>query len=160
MVLHTKARWCAGYHYRTISFNKAWTQVLRRFKSCSRHVISTTRTIHHHHIIITHKLHHFLITFFLAASFDICSIQKRENKWTNQRNAKYYKICPKWKQANIRKAADFAWLEQALSNVNQSMELGICSQVLSGQMFWKISQNSQENTYDEDIFLKTTEKLF
>ena len=25
---------CSGYHYCTTSFNKAWTQVLRRFKSC------------------------------------------------------------------------------------------------------------------------------
>ena len=30
--------WCNGYHYCTTSFNKAWTQVLRRFKSCSRRV--------------------------------------------------------------------------------------------------------------------------
>ena len=26
----------SGYHYCTTSFNKAWTQVLRRLKSCSR----------------------------------------------------------------------------------------------------------------------------
>ena len=32
------ARWCSGYHYCTTSFNKAWTQVLRRFKSCSPRV--------------------------------------------------------------------------------------------------------------------------
>ena len=25
------ASWCSGYHYCTTSFNKAWTQVLRRF---------------------------------------------------------------------------------------------------------------------------------
>ena len=61
------------YHYCTTSFNKAWTQVLRRFKSCSRRVgdsrwwgsltmVSagnktkrlssvnhTTKIIHHHH---------------------------------------------------------------------------------------------------------------
>ena len=30
--------WCSGYHKCTTSFNKAWTQVLRRFKPCSRHV--------------------------------------------------------------------------------------------------------------------------
>ena len=30
--------WCSGYLYWTTSFNKAWTQVLRRFKSCSRRV--------------------------------------------------------------------------------------------------------------------------
>ena len=30
--------WCSGYHYCTTSFNKAWTQVLRRFKSCWRWV--------------------------------------------------------------------------------------------------------------------------
>ena len=29
------APWCRGYHYCTSSFNKAWTKVLRRFKSCS-----------------------------------------------------------------------------------------------------------------------------
>ena len=29
------ARWCSGYHYYTTSFKKPWTQVLRRFKSCS-----------------------------------------------------------------------------------------------------------------------------
>ena len=32
------ALWCSGYHYCTTSFNKVWTQVLRRFKSCSQHV--------------------------------------------------------------------------------------------------------------------------
>ena len=30
--------WCSGYHYCTLSFYKAWNRVLRRFKSCSRHV--------------------------------------------------------------------------------------------------------------------------
>ena len=29
---------CNGYHYCTTSFNKAWTQVPIRFKSCSRRV--------------------------------------------------------------------------------------------------------------------------
>ena len=29
---------CIGYHYCTTSLNKAWTQVLRRFKSCLWHV--------------------------------------------------------------------------------------------------------------------------
>ena len=67
------APWCSGYHYCTISFTKAWTQILRRLKSCSRHVGDswwwgslamvpagnkamplssvnhTTKTIHHHH---------------------------------------------------------------------------------------------------------------
>ena len=28
--------WCSSYHYFTTSFNKVWTQVLRRFISCSR----------------------------------------------------------------------------------------------------------------------------
>ena len=65
--------WCSGYHYCTTSFYKAWTQVLRRLKSCSRlvgdsrwwasltmvpagknanrllSVNHTTKTIHHHH---------------------------------------------------------------------------------------------------------------
>ena len=64
---------CSGYHYWTTSFNKAWTQVLRRFKSCPRlvedsrwwgsltmfpagnkpkrisSVNNTTKTIHQHH---------------------------------------------------------------------------------------------------------------
>ena len=67
------APWCSGYHYCTTSFNKAWTQVLRRLKPCSRRVGDsrwwgsltvapagnkakrlssvnhTTTTIHHHH---------------------------------------------------------------------------------------------------------------
>ena len=67
------APWCSGYHYCTTSFNKAWTQVLHRFKSCSQRVGDswwwgsltmvlagnkakclslmnpTTKTIHHHH---------------------------------------------------------------------------------------------------------------
>ena len=29
-------QWWSGYHYCTASFNKAWTQVLRRLKYCSR----------------------------------------------------------------------------------------------------------------------------
>ena len=65
--------WCSGYHYCTTSFSKAWNQVLRRFKPCSRRVGDsrwwgsltvvpagnkakrlssvnhTTKTIHHHH---------------------------------------------------------------------------------------------------------------
>ena len=69
--------WCSGYHYFTTSFNEAWTQVLRRFKSCSQCVRDllwwgsltmvpagnktqclllvnhTTKTIRHHHKIIT-----------------------------------------------------------------------------------------------------------
>ena len=69
---HIVLPWCSGYHYRTTSFNKVWTQVLRRFKSCSRgvgdsrwwvsltmvpagnkakrvsSVNHTTKTIHHH----------------------------------------------------------------------------------------------------------------
>ena len=32
------APWCSGYQYFTTSFNKAWTQVLRTFKTCSWHV--------------------------------------------------------------------------------------------------------------------------
>ena len=34
----TKKTCCSGYHYCTTSFNLAWTQVLRRFKHCSRRV--------------------------------------------------------------------------------------------------------------------------
>ena len=32
------APWCSGYHHCTTSFNKAWTQVLSRSKSCLRRV--------------------------------------------------------------------------------------------------------------------------
>ena len=32
------APWWSGYHYCTTSFNKAWTQVLRKFKSSSRRI--------------------------------------------------------------------------------------------------------------------------
>ena len=72
------APWCSGYHYCTDSFNKAWTQVLHKCKSCSRYVEDskwwgsttmvtagnmaehlslvsyTTKTTHHHH----HHHHH------------------------------------------------------------------------------------------------------
>ena len=30
--------WCSSYHYCTTSFNKSWTQLLHRFKSCWQHV--------------------------------------------------------------------------------------------------------------------------
>ena len=36
------ALWCSDYHYCATSFNKFWTQVLRRFKSCSRWSVSLT----------------------------------------------------------------------------------------------------------------------
>ena len=69
--------WRSGYHYCTTSFSKTWTQVLRRFKSCSWRVGDsrwwgsltmvpagnkakrlslvnhTTKTIHHHHSLLT-----------------------------------------------------------------------------------------------------------
>ena len=69
------APWCNGYEYCTTSFNKAWAQVLCRFKSCSRRVgylrwwgsltmvpagskakrlslvNHITKPIHHHHIL-------------------------------------------------------------------------------------------------------------
>ena len=32
------APWRSGYHYGTTSFNKVWTQILRRLKPCSRRV--------------------------------------------------------------------------------------------------------------------------
>ena len=34
--VRSQGPWCSSYHYCTTSFNNAWTQVLRRFKSCSR----------------------------------------------------------------------------------------------------------------------------
>ena len=67
--------WCSGYHYCTASFNKAWTQILCRFKSCpwcvgdsrwwgsltvvpARNKVKrlssvnhATKTIHHHHVV-------------------------------------------------------------------------------------------------------------
>ena len=60
------AQWCSGYHYWLTSFNKAWAQVLRRFKSWQwwrsltmasagnrtkgfSSVNHTTKTIYHHH---------------------------------------------------------------------------------------------------------------
>ena len=72
------ALWGNDYHYCTISFNKAWTQVRRRFRfwlqrigdlwwwefltmvpagnkaTCQSSVNHTTKTIHHHH----HHHHH------------------------------------------------------------------------------------------------------
>ena len=32
------APWCCGYHFCTTSFNKIWTRIPRRFKSCSKRV--------------------------------------------------------------------------------------------------------------------------
>ena len=32
------ASWCSNYHYCTASFNKVWTQVLHRLRSCLWHV--------------------------------------------------------------------------------------------------------------------------
>ena len=76
--------WCSVYHYCTTSFNKAWTQVLRRYKSCSwrvrdtrwwgsltmvpaenksKHLLlvkHTTKTIHHHR----HLRHHHHLLFY------------------------------------------------------------------------------------------------
>ena len=72
-IIRLVAPWCIGYDCCTISFNKAWTQVLRRFNSNMQHVREswwwgslvmvlvgnkawclslvnhTTKTIHHHH---------------------------------------------------------------------------------------------------------------
>ena len=38
LVWHVVAPWCSGYHYFSTSLKKAWTQALRRLKSCSRRV--------------------------------------------------------------------------------------------------------------------------
>ena len=40
-VRHALAPCCGGFHYCTTSFNKVWTQILRRFKSCSRRVANS-----------------------------------------------------------------------------------------------------------------------
>ena len=37
-IIFLKNAWCRGYHYCATSFNKAGTQVLRRFKFCLRRV--------------------------------------------------------------------------------------------------------------------------
>ena len=37
------ALWCSDYHNCSTSFNKAWTQVLHRFKSWSQHVRDSQR---------------------------------------------------------------------------------------------------------------------
>ena len=34
----TPAPWCSGHHYCTTSFNRAWAQVMCRFKVCSQRV--------------------------------------------------------------------------------------------------------------------------
>ena len=75
------APWCSAHHYLTTSFNKAWTQILRRFKSCLRRVRDSrwwgsltmvragnkakrlssvnhiTETIHHLHRIFSHEIY-------------------------------------------------------------------------------------------------------
>ena len=38
VLFYQVAPWCSGYHYCTTSFNKVWTRILRRFKSCSGRV--------------------------------------------------------------------------------------------------------------------------
>ena len=82
------ARWCSGYHCCTTSFNKPWTQVLRRIKSCSRRVgdsrwwesltvvltgnkakrlssvSHTTKIIHRHQ-------HHSKVTFWMNYAFPL-----------------------------------------------------------------------------------------
>ena len=82
------APWSSGCHYCTTSFNKVWTQVLCRFKSCSwrvgdarwwgsrtmvpagnkakslSSVNHTTKTIHHHY----HHHHHHSVVFKLKSS--------------------------------------------------------------------------------------------
>ena len=87
--------YCSGYRYCTTSFNKARTQVLRRFKSYSRrvgdsrwwgsltvvpagnkayHLSSvnhTTKTIHHHH----HHHHHHQATIKQLWALKILNIE-------------------------------------------------------------------------------------
>ena len=78
--------WCSGYHYCTTSFNKAWTQVLRRFKSCSRRVgdsrwwgsltvvpagnkAKRLSSVNH----TTKTIHKFINSFIIDFGFDIFS---------------------------------------------------------------------------------------
>ena len=90
--------WCSDYHYCITSFNKAWTQVLCRFKSCSRHVGDsrwwgsltmvptgnkakclssvnhTTKTIHQHH-------HHQVVKLMSSLVLDMLdSTQYKSNQ--------------------------------------------------------------------------------
>ena len=86
---------CSGYHYCTVSFNKAWTQALRMF-ACSANLLKacqsfamvrifdmvpvgykakplssvsyTTRTFHHHH----HHHHHHHRVFQKLTTTNIC----------------------------------------------------------------------------------------
>ena len=91
------APWCSGYHYCATSFYKAWTQVLCRFKSCSRcvrdswwwgsltmvpagnnakrlsSVKHTTKTIYHHH----HHHHQWWNHTFQEISHFVENTQKR-----------------------------------------------------------------------------------
>ena len=78
--------WCSGYHYCTTSFNKAWTQVLRRFKPCSRRVgdsrwwgsltmvpagnkAKRLSSVNH----TTKTIHKFINSFIIDFGFDIFS---------------------------------------------------------------------------------------
>ena len=92
--------WCSDYHYCKILFIKAWNQVLRRFKSCSRRIGDsrywgalamvlagnkakrlsldnhTTKAIHHHYHHHHHHHHHKMITLcILSAKQELSMIQ-------------------------------------------------------------------------------------
>ena len=111
------APWCSGYHYCTTSFNEAWTQVLRRFKPCSRRVGDsrwwgsltmvpagnkakrlssvnhTTKTIRHHH-------HHHHQAFFNSKFWSrknaiVYSVEKSSPAHTA--NGKKGYVCFWWK---------------------------------------------------------------
>ena len=95
--IQTIGWWCCGYYYCTTSFNWAWTQVLCRFKHCSRRVRDSrwwgfltmvpagnkakclllvnhsTKTIHHHH---HHTYIHTYIHTYEVSCSDISGIPK------------------------------------------------------------------------------------
>ena len=112
--LHFVVLWCSNYHYCITSFNKVWTQVLRRFKYCLQHVGDsqwwefltivpagnkakhpwmvdhTTQTIHFHH-------HHPLQNFFkISAVYQINSNEcgGRPPTTRKQNFFKILMICP------------------------------------------------------------------
>ena len=112
--------WCTGYHYCATLINWAWTEVLRRFTSCSRcvgysrlwgsltivparnkaklllPVIHTTKTIHHHH----KKLYSALKTFWqifnkFSSRTDMYLSEDRLNKSLKINSWKYFVVFSK-----------------------------------------------------------------
>ena len=83
--------WSSGYHYCTASFNKIWTEVLRRFKLCSRCVrglgwwepptMVPPRNKAWHLSSVTHSINFIYKTYLLFASYNLFSISKKIKRW-------------------------------------------------------------------------------